>query len=606
MLTNDSIPKTKLFLLTLQNSCEAIRESRFKFASLVPGISVNVTGVSFTNSVWSTVDVDMRFWFCDMKSLEVTAEKGTTTEGTHLHISCSQIGNKMKVRNANITLENCFVLLANIPENDSLVTAVNSTVMLKSCNISNVHGGSFLKIAEGHVSMSEVHFSKCVSTAPLIKTVHKSVLLVENTAFSSNHGPLLHMENKSWVIVRQSLFENNKAENQSLIRSVLGLVALTNSTFSRNTVPRAAIVALVNKTIGVIESSSFKYNTVQDGVGTVHMTVNGIIHINDSAFANNKGGAITTYNSSNVFISNSWFHFNSALNGAAVFFQSSGEAWYRNTQETEERWKTCAHIFPHSITNNLASVVQTVFLFERQTTQIDNCTFVGNSGLGLGGAICSDHTSVPLELLHNSFTNNSVTGLGNSGRGGAVAFLFSPGNVTRCTFVGNKAQIEGGGIFGLGSSLYVFSGVFLNNTAIDENFGGGGAVSVEASQTSGNKSLSVLSTIFQGNKAAKMGGAVLNSGGFIILHNCTLQMNTASHGGAMVSSSGVIVNSTFEHNSADFDGGALVLAADSKSNVSHCQFSHNTALTGGAIKGGQQTILSCTFCAFYNNTAEFK
>jgi predicted outer membrane repeat protein len=102
--------------------------------------------------------------------------------------------------------------------------------------------------------------------------------------------------------------------------------------------------------------------------------------------------------------------------------------------------------------------------------------------------------------------------------------------VTDCTFLGNDAE-DGGGILSSESSLAVTNCAFLANTARDHGYepepSGGGVSSYGGDVT-------LASCTFAGNYADFGGGAVACSQGAPALTNCTLSENTSEHGGGVL------------------------------------------------------------------------
>lgn len=151
------------------------------------------------------------------------------------------------------------------------------------------------------------------------------------------------------------------------------------------------------------------------------------------------------------------------------------------------------------------------------------------------------------------------------------------------------------------SSLVITDSVLGLNHGTDTVAGGGGAVSLVSTVTSGN--FAFTRSMFLDNLSVGDGGAVrvqLSDGAALFVTDSTFAGNqTGANGGALAQTDGelTIVNSTFSDNSAGNDGGALQFSGSSLS-VSHSTVVYNNARAGGGVAGtgdtltGSNTILS--------------
>jgi hypothetical protein len=102
------------------------------------------------------------------------------------------------------------------------------------------------------------------------------------------------------------------------------------------------------------------------------------------------------------------------------------------------------------------------------TCTISNCTFSGDTA-GTGGGIFND---AKLTVTNTTLVSDSVTGNGvhRAGDGGGIFTDDGPLSVSNCTFSGDTAAIDGGGIMN-GSKLTVINSTFNGNSA---GYEGGG------------------------------------------------------------------------------------------------------------------------------------
>ena len=210
---------------------------------------------------------------------------------------------------------------------------------------------------------------------------------------------------------------------------------------------------------------------------------------------------------------------------------------------------------------------------------VTNCTFSGNSANTNGGGMYSDG-------MVNAYSSPTVTNCTFSGNsaldlGGGMYNGYSSPTVTNCTFSGNSANHDGGGMFTSNGSPTVTNCTFSGNSA---RFGGGGMVNW------GSSSPTVTNCTFIGNTAKHGGGMFDVIGGGAsgpTLTNCTFSGNSAwnGNGGGMnnYNSSSTITNCTFSGNSASLGGGGMYNRVDSSPTVTNCILWGDSAPSGPEI-----------------------
>jgi len=185
-------------------------------------------------------------------------------------------------------------------------------------------------------------------------------------------------------------------------------------------------------------------------------------------------------------------------------------------------------------------------------------------------------------------------------QGGAV-FTAGIGNpfFGQCSFDGNLADSRndaGGAIGAIGGSATIENCTFSGNQA-----GNGGAIDFVGGDT-----VSISYCGFEGNDAFGTGGAIrMYETGHFLIESCTFMGNGAglSGGGLYVDdSSGQIVQSGFETNSADTSGGAVGVNF-SIAIFTSCVFAGNSAGEGGAASVGSSKALFAN-CVFSTNSCD--
>ncbi|HEC02488.1 MAG TPA: hypothetical protein ENI81_03030, partial [Phycisphaerales bacterium] len=140
-----------------------------------------------------------------------------------------------------------------------------------------------------------------------------------------------------------------------------------------------------------------------------------------------------------------------------------------------------------------------------------------------------------------------------------------------------------------------------NADANDPDHAGGGLL-----VNGGNPAIS--NCVFLANQAGWTGGGAFCQGSGITFSGCTFVGNTAAHGAGLYHSSAqnaVVQDSVFTANESIYEGGALALDAGS-AQINNCEFQENVASwNGGAIfvHPAQEKSHEITHCDFTANTA---
>ena len=224
---------------------------------------------------------------------------------------------------------------------------------------------------------------------------------------------------------------------------------------------------------------SLASNTERGG-GAIATKSGGSLTIRDSEFTDNKGsygGAVNNLLGS-MTIDNSKFIGNRTNEGVggAVYVDGANASGLNAT--------------PGPVAGNIA---------------IRNSVFEGNIGTREGGAaFLFGYFQDKFVLENNNFINNQAVknSLGSGGSGGAVRHGNADLSVTNCTFINNKADDNGGGLWlGEDGNVSVVNSTFFGNTAANQ---GGGMVV-------GNKdsfSTNIVSSTFAKNSAGEYSGAI--------------------------------------------------------------------------------------------------
>ncbi len=581
--------------------------SQLRCKPLEPGlnISVNVTDVSFNNSFWIVMDMNITFMNSNIANLSILVQKKSSTTDIFLNVIESQVGSQIILKDTAARLEKCQSVPKRVQQTKPSIELNNSTITVKSSYFEHFCSAFILNASVAH--FSNVKFVKCVSTMPLIIGTNQNTLCITNCTFLSNIAPLLSLQHMSVGSITNSTITNNSFwyswlhPAPGLISSSVSLLCLEMAHFSKNKVENGSVIGLWNKSVGIILSSEVSDNVVGGDYAAISVMPSGSVKIDGSKFMWNKGGAVLITNGVVVVTKNCLFLGNSAFFGAAMYMQIQEEFAQKCCTDINKNW-----ILSHQ--NQIKKDIMKYLLdddFMPLATQekiIYNCTFASNSALFGAGAVFAGNLS--LLLLKNSFVNNTATNpYGDAAGGGAVFLLHSNSIITNCTFEGNQA-FAGGAIFADDTTLSIQSSNFSKNHAVADNnasLATGGAI-YALSDSPGNVTSVFSQCIFDDNQASEEGGAVA-SVVFIKIEKSTFNRNRAIYGGAISCSFVVIKSCKFDANTGE-EGGALRFYKQTV--ISHTNFTQNLASAGGAILAEIESSLSCIFCSFDGNTAGFR
>jgi hypothetical protein len=224
-----------------------------------------------------------------------------------------------------------------------------------------------------------------------------------------------------------------------------------------------------------------------------------------------------------------------------------------------------------------------------------------NNSATLGGGWMMDRSTVNMinvNMSYNSAHKVEVTGslvqdiIPFIGNGGGMAMYSSDVDFTGM-IVSNIAEGDGGGAYVVTSSLVTRTSSILNNTAMG-NYGGGLALAPPGSI------LSIKHSLFSGNVASLMGGAVWASQAtrvdfgdtFLVANHVimpsssssSINRGTGSGGGgaiALINSVGSIQRGACSNNTSDYDGGAILLIGGKFESNGQVDCGFNLATRGG-------------------------
>ena len=292
--------------------------------------------------------------------------------------------------------------------------------------------------------------------------------------------------------------------------------------------------------------------------------------------ANNKGGAIFVCQQAKGLIENSTFKNNFAPSGGAIHAENNSSL-----------------TITLSILKNNEAILHggAIFLMFDNKLNISQSVFDNNSVYQQGAAVDCIHKSIVF-ITSCLFKGNVV----NIYYSGALSIAETNLTLSNSNFTKNQAGQTGGGAI----VAQNFSHVDIENCQFNDSIFG--AIMVMYYGT-----LNVTNTQFFDNRQSDYGAAILALDIQIELNFVDFVNNTASHGGALVtsrSSSLVAKNCCFRDNAAYFSGGAVHIESQGNVTLENITFKSNTAGagTGGAMSISEAPVkMKVSSCYFVDN-----
>ncbi|WP_458403981.1 right-handed parallel beta-helix repeat-containing protein [Methanobrevibacter sp.] len=377
-------------------------------------------------------------------------------------------------------------------------------------------------------------------------------------------------------IVGSTFIDNKALSGKGGALNLKGVSSIKNSTFKSNTATSEGGAIYSTKDLEISKNSIFEDNVASSKGGAISSS-SSLITVSDTVFRNNNatgGGAI--YTKSGI-IKDSDFISNYALtdHGGAIYTSSGDTLFISNsTFESNKAINT-------NKKHGGALYIQTA------TTTIENSTFKSNTATSNGGAI---YSTKDLEISKNSIFEDNVA----SGKGGAISSSSSSLiTVSNAVFKNNNAT-SGGAILYNQKNIEIHNSTFIDNSATSN----GGAI-----ESNNNKTLNIkiYNSRFIHNTAGGYGGAML-VGENSEFHNSNFTRNVASKSGGAININGdmafkIISGCKFEENNASEAGGAF---AGGVGEIENSQFIGNNIINkkayGSAIKAANGlTIVNSNF-----------
>ncbi len=435
------------------------------------------------------------------------------------------------------------VMFVNCTSIAPLITATNqSTLSMTNCTfLSNAALLVTVKhMSVGNITNSTIKNNSFSSTLPALSDAIPSliacigsVLKVEKSCFCNNalsNGSVVSLSMQSVGIILSSEFSDNimvSGENVAVSIAPNVNILISGATFKHN---KGCAVGISSAFVVVIKQSIFISNFANNGAAILLMNP-------DEEFPEkiypdiNKKWNMTAENQERMEIMRKFLNFHyiplvttqekiiyncTFINNSAVF--RGGALHAENVSLI---------LLKNSFINNSVSLPYVTFgggaiFLAWCHSWITNCSFEGNNALYMGGAISTEVTTFSIQS--SMFINNHAAGQ-QASLGGAVmatnTYLFGnvTGEISQCVFKYNEASGHGGAVAAYDVPIQIKSSIFSRNRAMT-----GGAIA--------GPSLVIKSCLFDSN-TADGGGAVRCLNQTVISHTNFTGNSASGAGGAI-------------------------------------------------------------------------
>lgn len=414
--------------------------------------------------------------------------------------------------NSSMTINNCeFIDNASSTNGGAIYAQATATVNIDDSTFTNntaLYGGSIYGVANVDINVNDSSFINNSSTSTNddagggaiyiigTSTSSRATLDIINSTFIGNtakNGGAIYMKFVNCNTQSIILSSNSATSNAGAMYIHTSTLDIKSITATGNSASLGGVFYVNRSTVTIN----------QDGTGVVLF---GTTDNNEAGTLKNSatssGGVFYITVGGDVTINNSTFGYNSALKGGAVTGSNANGCTIVINNSTfigNSATSTSANNGGGAIYGEGAASITT-----------NNCTFTSNTSGNNGGAIYIKDTATYIDT-GSSFTTNSASS-GGAIRSEGASYV----TITNATFTSNTATGNGGAIY------------FYNDGTHTNTLTGCSFISNNASGSLG-------------------GGAIYNSSASkTIIENTIMRNNTAKNGGAIYTTNGSGLTTTFE------------------------------------------------------------
>ena len=486
---------------------------------------------------------------------EWVVENATQVQALAEAMNCS--GGTFEVKwNGTIVIDTEIVVASG--------TVLNITGSVGSSAVLDGGGNTRLfRVANAHLQLNDVEVRNGSATFGGAIAAIASTMIFNQTSFIGNTAT-----NKSGGAV--SVYDGSNV-------SFLGETNFFNNTSKYE----GGALFVVNSSVSWDGVSDFSGNSAAHSGGALFAMVGSMVYwasettFRENSAGNYNGGALSLEGGSNAsWSADAIFSNNSAQyeGGAILMDLGSAASWSGGAFFTGNTAKLGGG---GAISIADASTVK----FSGETAFSSNvCHLRGGavSSTALDSSTATNFGYQKAVLLINGSTTFADNKCGSNGGGLAVlnglSVSFENANIT---FVGNKADVAGGGVYisasGIGPTFT--NATFLSNSA---EIGGGVFITGSATLADKESSATFEECRFVENEAKATGGAIESATGTMTITNTLFHGNKAGVGGALRFAGATSLDgSIFENNIADIYGGQAISMIGYKLDMKNCTFRDN-------------------------------
>ena len=252
-----------------------------------------------------------------------------------------------------------------------------------------------------------------------------------------------------------------------------------------------------------------------------------------------------------------------------------------------------------TVQNNSAPHGGGIFIYHEGLLSVDNSEISNNSASTSGGGIGLEYGT---ELI----VSDSLIASNTAGRHGGGIFKDSgpdrlPTTITGTTFQDNTADWSGGGVFIWRTPLTISDSHFINNQA--DEYGGGLGY-----QNNSTESVMISNSTFDGNTAGWDGGAIHFSGESMSISNSDIMHNISVNGAGIhngpaddskyiirADTTLIFTGGTVQENVASGDGGGAFNEGVMTCGEANFIANESSTKGGGIYNTGNLEVIGCTF-----------
>ena len=483
-------------------------------------------------------------------------------------VNCKSKDDEFNLENSNHWVQSQptknFAYLNDLIHNGSKEIVLDADILFEESEKSIFPNGVELNV-NGIVIDGNGHYISGNNKSTIFFNSGKKVIL-KNIVFKDVASPDAAMVNWGELDIFDSKFIQNTGlgTGGAIINAGKGILRIHGTDFSNNKSNRSG-GAIVNYSEMLIENSKFENNTAKEEAGAIINLQESNLNISNTQFINNNAGSygLSILNLGNLDLNDSNFTkteeaeicgiSTSVMNKNNCNFKVDINSEMINSNQIQEN-----PLANFKYLNDLISTGRKEIVLEADFTLKDIETTLFPNGIDI------NTTDLVIDGNGHFINANKKTRIFNIFNGNVI--------FKNITFK-NAFSDKGGAILNNWGNLEFVNCKFENNSSKSQ----GGAIAL----LGGN--LKLKKCDFIANRADNAGGAIIANEN-VEIQECNFRKNVADLGGAIYNISNInLIDSKFDTNHANMDGGAINNYNLGTVNIINTYFVNNSAENGGAI-----------------------